>query len=217
VHLPEKKISRGKYLLSSLKDLTRSTLEFSEQLGNLIVPQQERMLPKRKVIEGVYVPALSHLLHKYSTPSKSDDLAYSARNLLACGGYVEAACIGYPDGFWWDLLNRISIEIKATSTAAQIYVNTSHSIQDCKFVLINEGTRCGFVACDEGNAGAAWLTGALESTRDFRASNNLHKTACVVRRMEGAPPAYLPEDDIPLIVNSDPKAAAQRFMDILVG
>jgi hypothetical protein len=55
----------------------------------------------KRIIDGVYVPALHHIL-AYNVPKdpKHQPLTLVAHCLLLCRGYVEASFVGYPNGFW---------------------------------------------------------------------------------------------------------------------
>ena len=126
-------------LLPKLADAAGGVLGFSKRHANIVLPEHKlEHNSERLVIDGVYVPALDHLLKRYRTPIESPDLHLSAQILLACGGYVESAFIGYPDGFWWSVLMGIARLLKTGPHTADIHVNPSGSVHDAKIVFAKE-------------------------------------------------------------------------------
>jgi len=62
-------------LIPTFKSLTQSVLEFSERLSLVVTSNEERQKSSRKkIIDGVYVPALHHLLKEYEVPQESEKL-----------------------------------------------------------------------------------------------------------------------------------------------
>lgn len=200
-------------LLPRLRKLTGELLDFSALLGHLVNPEEERRKSaKMRVIDGVYVPALYHLLYKYHTPQKSPGLIIGARSLAVCSGYVEAAYFGYPDGFWWNVLLLISQALGNGPIAGNIPVNIGGLVHDSKFVFSRAGRRYGFVASDHGNNSLDWLAGATESAEKLQAEYSTDKVAFMVRQMEGSAPERLPNTNIPLFVESDTDKAANNVI-----
>jgi len=184
-HVATNRVSFG--MLPSLRDLTAAMLDFSEQLGRSVLSEVDRKrFPEKRVIDGVYVPALGHLLTKYRVPKKSKVLKLAAQCLLVCGGYVEAAFIGYPDRYWWEVLLRISCALNAGPFAANVPVNTSGEVNGCVFVFSSNGVRCAFIAYDQGEP--RWLVDIANRAVLLQAAYNADRAAIIVRKMNGAVP-----------------------------
>jgi len=205
-------------LIPKLRDLTQAMLDFSESLGRIVVSENDRKgNPKRKIIDGVYVPALGHLLSQYAVPKKSETLKTAARCLIACGGYVEAAYIGYPKGFWWKVLISSSKKLASDIVTAIVPVNASGTVHDCKFVLSDGNKTHGLVACDNGTADAAWLKGATESVKQLQLKYGTQRAVFVVRCMKGVAPQFLPGTQVPLVVGVKPTTITKKVVTALSG
>lgn len=203
--------NRGE-LIRELRDLTRSTLAFSERLAAKILSESERQKNSEKtVIDGVYVPALKHLLNEYRVPTKSKDLKLKAQCLAACGGYVEAAYIGYPNGFWWNVFTSSTKALKGCPTSAAIH-DTGDDVHNCRFAISAGNKRYGFIACDRGETNPVWLSGAASSAREFQAMTDANRTALIVRELNGSAPKFLPRTKIPVISGSDPSEVVQAYV-----
>jgi len=184
-------------------------LEFSDVLAELVLPG--RLLcqsAKKTVISGVYVPALYHLLRTYRVPSRRDNLQTNARILAVCGGYVEAARVGYPDGFWWQTLLNVSSGLDAGPSAAIVPVSTSGKVHDCKFTFIKEGKSYGVIACDEVMANDKWLRGAADSAKELLDTHKLASAVLIGREGQGNLPSHLPGTGVALVIDGDPGRAA---------
>lgn len=216
VSLPGSKVSRGKYLLQSIQQLTRSMLEFSDQLGEVIMARSElNKSPTKSIISGVYVPALYHLLDKYQVPKESETLLLNARCLLACGGYVEACYFEYPDSFWWRFLLGLSERIGTGPTLVDIPVNISGQIHDCKFVFAHGGKAYGIVVCDQVVNNEKWLRVARDSVARLHVAQGLSAVALVGREVDGGCPSFLPGGNIPVIVDGDPTRLSEKAFTAL--
>lgn len=161
----------------------------------------------------MYVPALYHLLHKYSSPVESRDLYLSAQILLSCGGYVEAGFIGYPDGFWWNVLMGVSRVLDRGPYIADIPINVGGRVHDSKFVFSGDGSRYGIIACEEGNNGGKWLDGAAQSAASFSSAHELDHLVFLVRSCDGSAPATLPGTAIPLIVDDSADELVRHVLE----
>jgi hypothetical protein len=182
-------------------------------LGSIVTREEDRgKTPEKTVIDGVYVPALRHLLDEYIVPKESKELKSTAQCLLACGGYVEAAYIGYPKGFWWSVLVSSTGGIAGQVEAANIPVNAGGSVHDCRFAISDGKKRYGLIAYDHGKAEPAWLTGVADSAKQFESQYNTHRTALIVREMKGTPPQLLPGTKVPVIVGTDPLAVTGGYV-----
>lgn len=205
-------------LIATFRDLTQAMLDFSERLGRIVASEKDRQgNSKKRVIDGVYVPALHHLLSQYTVPKNSKALRPTAHCLIACGGYVEAAYVGYPKGFWWKVLISSSKKLASDVVTAIVPVNVGGTVHDCKFVLTDGNRTYGIVACDNGNAGAAWLEGATESVRQLESKYGAERTALVVRNMKGVAPQFLPRTKTPIIICANPATTTTKLVSAIRG
>jgi hypothetical protein len=194
-------------LLTSLQALTRNMLEFSNDLSLLTAPDEQlQSHPQKRIIDGLYVPALDHLLNQYTRPVESEDLYLTADCLRACRGYIEAAFIGYPDGFWWTCVVEIS-RVFAPMRASRVFVRSHGAISDCRFVFTDHPRNFGIIACDVAKDDHEWRRGVADSARGLRDDYVTAGVAVVTRYAESQPPAFL--EDIPLVVADDPAAIAK--------
>ena len=198
--------------MSLLQNLTSSLLAFSKLLAAVAIPRRElRQVPKKTVISGAYVPALHHLLEKYRVPTRRGGV-WKARCLEMCRGYVEAACLGFPDGFWWQFLVRISEMLGTEPSVDDPSVLFTDVIHDCKFVFPLRRGVYGVVVCDEVKGAAQWLDGATESVGKFSTSHGLLRAVLVGQSSNGKVPNYLPGGIVALVVDDDPYRAAERVV-----
>jgi hypothetical protein len=206
-------LRRGKYLLSTLGQLTGSMLEFSKVLADLVMsPRELRSCEKKLLVSGVYVPALYHLLGKYKIPSplQRQRLRWNARILSICGGYVEAARLGYPDGFWWQMLLALSDALGTAPSSGAVVVQASDQVHDCKFVFVKDGKTLGVVTCDEVLGHEKWLSSAAKSAQEFLEGRKLDRAVLIGRRGEENLPEFLPGTHVPLVIEQDPVFAAGK-------
>jgi hypothetical protein len=100
-------------LLPALKRITEGVLTLSGQVATATAQNRGRTSAKRNVLNGVYIPALRHLL-SYEEPTQADMThevkhrrTLEARYLLEAGDYLNAIRFGYPDGFWFHFAVRL--------------------------------------------------------------------------------------------------------------
>ena len=210
IMFPGKKVSLGTYLLSMLQRLTASALEISKVLAEAVMPRRQlQRFPEKTVISGAYVPALHHLLRKYELPRRRGILL-NAKCLAMCQDYVDAAFLGYPDGFWWHFLLRLCELLSAEPSLGGPIFLSSERIHDCKFVFTSKNAVYGVVACDEVIVGTKWLKGAAASADNFLATQHLSRAVLVGRFQDGTPPESLPGNKTAVVVDRDPESAAHR-------
>ena len=93
-------------LLPVLKRITQGVLTLSSQVADAIAQERGHTSEGRNVLNGVYIPALYHLLsyeepHETDiTPEEEQRRTLAAWYLLEVGDYLNAILVGYPDGFW---------------------------------------------------------------------------------------------------------------------
>jgi hypothetical protein len=93
-------------LLPFLKRVTIGVLLLADQVAQAIARHNSHEPSKTHVLNGVYVPALTHLL-SYEEPNREDMTSaeklrrkLTARYLLGAGDYLKSIDFDYPDGFW---------------------------------------------------------------------------------------------------------------------
>jgi hypothetical protein len=101
-------------LLPVLKRITEGVLTLSGQAATAIAQNRGHTSAERNVLNGVYIPALHHLL-SYEEPTQADMAlevnhrrTLEARYLLEAGDYLNAIRFGYPDGFWFRFAVRLA-------------------------------------------------------------------------------------------------------------
>jgi len=204
-------IRRGTDLLTSLQSLTRDMLNFSNELSLLVASDEElQSQPEKRIIDGLNVPAFHHLLDKYARPVDSENLILAAHSLMACRGYVEAAFIGYPDGFWWTSLMEISRALGRGMRASRVFVRSTGAISDCRFVFANSAGNFGIVATDIAKDDSEWRKGITESARALRDDYVTDGIVIVARRAEGDFPSHL--EEFPTILSDDAQAVAKACL-----
>jgi len=205
------RVRRGKFLLPTIQMLTLSMLEFSKVLAHVVLPKAElQRYEKKTLISGVYVPALHHLLRQYGIPTRRGDLQQNARWLAICGGYVEAAHLGYPEGFWWLALLNLSKGLGVGPSSGSVPVNASGRVHDCRFVFIRDGNSYGVIACDQVLGNEKWLRGAAESAAKFWEAHKLARAVLIGRVGEGNLPEFLPKTKVALVVEKNSDRAASE-------
>jgi hypothetical protein len=220
IHLPGQRPRRGKYLLSKLGQLTRSTLEFSKVLADVVLPSRELRNCERKIlVSGVYVPALYHMLNKYRVPSplQFGKLRQNARLLAICGGYVEAALLGYPDGFWWQTLLNLVDELGVSPNSGTVPVSSSGKVHDCFFLFVRNGKRVGVIACDEAFGDQEWLDGTAKSAQALLERNRVESAVLMARFGNGTVPDFLPQTSVAMVVDHDSNRIAKKATAKITG
>lgn len=179
-------------------------LEFSKALAEVVLPRCElQQYEKKRAISGVYVPALCHLLRASRIPTRRDNLQQKARWLAVCGGYVEAARMGYPDGFWWQTLLNLSDGLGVGPSSGVVPVSASGRVHDCKFVFVKDGRSYGVIACDEVLGNEKWLRGAAGSATKLLDAHKLAIAVLIGRVGQENLPDFLPGTRVALVVSQD--------------
>ena len=102
-------------------------------------------------------------------------LQQNARLLAVCRDYVEAARLGYPDGFWWQTLLNLSTELGVSPSSGIVPVSASDRVPDCIFLFLKNGKRLGVIACDEILGDQKWLEETATSARKDSGSEQTGK------------------------------------------
>jgi hypothetical protein len=112
---PDPEANYPEPLLSLLKEHTLHVFDLARELSEAIQSQSQISCSRTHTLNGVYVPALHHLV-SYQSPAEShllEDadkfrLKVSAWCLLHGRNYLKAIRYGYPDSFRWKFLIRLS-------------------------------------------------------------------------------------------------------------
>jgi hypothetical protein len=92
-------------LLPLLRLFTEGALDLANRITEAIVAERGHTPSRTHVINGVYIPALHHLL-SYEEPNRkmTEDekrrRKIKARYLWTAGDYLNSVDLGHPDGFW---------------------------------------------------------------------------------------------------------------------
>lgn len=101
-----------KPLMPFLRRSTKGALDLSEKIAEVIANQRGHAPSRTHVLNGVYMPALKHML-SYEEPSReiTEDeerrRKIKAWHLLNAGDYLNSVNLGYPDGFWLPFAVRV--------------------------------------------------------------------------------------------------------------
>jgi hypothetical protein len=209
-------------LISLLKRFTTSVLELSEQLSAAIESQLKIGPSKTHVLSGVYVPALNHLL-SYEQPAKRDDLNLdilaerrrhaSARYLLVADDYLGAIRCGYPNGFWWRYLMRLSdlFSNPAKYVSPPLFGGANDALVGWHFIFCEAEQNFALSLRDRIALEVRWLQGERENLDAFARRANASKALLVANQTRipesGADTSNI-EDFI--IIEADPVLAAER-------
>ena len=101
-------------LMPFLKESTKNVLQLADQVAGVIAKQQGHIPSQTHVLNGVYIPALNHIL-SYEEPIRHEMTEdeklrrkIKARYLYEAGDYLESLNFGYPDGFWLQFIICLS-------------------------------------------------------------------------------------------------------------
>jgi hypothetical protein len=92
-------------LMPFLRRATQGALDLSEKIADVITAQRGHTPSRTHVLNGVYIPALRHML-SYEEPSReiTEDekrrRKIKAWHLWNAGDYLNSVDLGHPDGFW---------------------------------------------------------------------------------------------------------------------
>jgi hypothetical protein len=99
-------------LMPFLKRATQGALKLASKIAEVIAAERKLVPSKTHVLNGVYIPALHHLL-SYEQPDEevAEDeqrrREIKARYLRYAGDYLNAIKLGHPDGFWLPFAVRL--------------------------------------------------------------------------------------------------------------
>ena len=206
--------SPKRFLLTDLRRLTQLMLNFSEKLAAIVNTGTRKTISKKLVLSGVSVPALAHLLRLYKPPSNSEILLFNARCLLACGAYVPASYLGYPDRYWWRLVIRMCEYFGLAPEFLMVPVNIDGRVNNCSFVYSDSTELYGILAfehfaTDEYGSNDDWVREVLRSIGELQRKTNVRRVAVAART--GKRMDFFPETPFPVVVDNNAHSAARRL------
>jgi hypothetical protein len=212
-------------LLSLLKRFTLSILALASQLAQAIEEQHAVRGSRTHVLNGVYVPAL-HQLTSYEepterhllSPTEERGLRIEAWHLLNAGDYLSASERGYPGGFWWRFLLRIS-ELFANQPRYVSEPRFAHcgSLVEWHFVFREGKSDFALSIRDMVSLEADWLKNAKDNLDDLAKKAGASRAVLVANRFVGAQKADAGWDTSEfLIIERDPISAAESAFRALV-
>jgi hypothetical protein len=211
-------------LLSWLKKLTSDVLRLADDLARAIETQLAVQCSKTHVLDGVYVPALHHLL-SYEQPRPGyalDDNEtrrrhISAWHLLKTGDYLSAIERGYPDGHWWQFVMRLcDLFPKPPRHMSQPDFTGGGILTGWGFVFGLGEENVAITLRDMVLFETEWIKGARENLNELARRARAPKAVLVARRNKG-PDSLSPDTDLSsfLIIEADPIAAAEKAFAML--
>jgi len=213
-------------LLPLLKLLTQGALALADQIAGAIARDRQLTPSKTHVLNGVYVPALHHML-SYAEPSRKttdhekQKRKIKARHLLAAGDYLNTVNMGHPDGFWLPFAVHMEelfgVPPNHIGEPRHPKYRDGEALIDWHFNFERQGQLYVVLLRD----GIHYSQDGLEQSRkDFEAFRQRIRDAnvVVVSDVTGAP-REIPAEEIfdGLILDTDPIRAAERAFVALVG
>ena len=100
------------HLMPFLKRVTQGILDLARKIAEVIAAERKNDPSKTHVLNGVYIPALHHLLSYVQPDEKVTEdeerrRKIKARYLRNAGDYLNAIKLGHPDGFWLPFALRL--------------------------------------------------------------------------------------------------------------
>ena len=208
---PREKRVRLEPLVPLLKRLTRSVVDFSEDLA-AAVRQQEGVanLSRTHVLNGVYVPALHHL-DAYQVPIESSQAVVVATCLVTLGDYLTATDLGYPSGYRWVLLTNLCerLGVAAVQISKPGFTVSGRPVGEWTFMFRHQDRPFAILACDR--IATESLSRVHSNLRQLVREFDIDGVILVVREHvpsdKGKNPKKLPSN---VIVDDNPQTAAQE-------
>ena len=212
-------------LMPFLKRATQGALDLLGKIAEVIATQRGHTPSRTHVLNGVYVPALQHML-SYEEPRRkiSEDekrrRRIKARHLLNAGDYLSSLHLGHPDGFWLPFAVRMEelfdVEPYHVSKPRHPQYRDGEALIDWHFNFERVGQEYAILLRD----GIFYTTDGLQQSKndliEFR-RRFCKATAVLVSDMTRLP-RDIPQDEIfeGLILDTDPLRAAKRAFATLM-
>jgi hypothetical protein len=213
-------------LMPFLKRATQGALDLSEKIAEVIAAQKGHPPSRTHVLNGVYIPALQHIL-SYEEPSREITdhekrrRKIKARHLWNAGNYLNSVDLGHPDGFWLPFAVRIEelfgIQPDHVGKPVHPRYRDGEALIDWHFHFEKSGQRYVVLLRD----GIFYTSeGLKQSENDFREFRQRIGAANVVVVSDVTQaPRKISQDEIfeGLILDTDPIRAAERAFAALTG
>ncbi len=211
-------------LVSWLKKLTTDVLGLADELSRAIETQLGVRCSKTHVLDGVYVPALHHLM-AYEQPRPGYLLDQtemrrrhiSAWHLLKAGDYLSSTERGYPDGHWWQFLMYLcDLFPEAPGFVSQPGFARWGVFTQWNFVFGREENKVAVSLRDSVLFETEWIETARENLQIFAREMGAKRAVLVAKRNKGPDKLPLGTDlSSFLIIEADPIAAAEKAFAML--
>jgi hypothetical protein len=224
-HREDKPRFRQVPLLSLLKRFTLSVLELATQLSRAIQERHTLRCSRTHTLSGVYVPALHHLIsyeeppeRHLLTPIEERGRLIVAWHLLNAGDYLSACERGYPGGFWWRFLLRLSeLFPNRPRYVSEPRFADSGALVEWQFVFREGELDFALSMRDIVSLKRDWLKDAKDSLDEFAKKAGASRALLVANRVVGADePAAGQDTSEYLIVDRDPIRAAESAFHAFV-
>jgi hypothetical protein len=207
-------------LLPFLRESTERVLHLASQVSDAIVKQAAHTPSHTHVLNGVYIPALNHIL-SYQEPAKCEMAPeektrrkIKAWLLHEAGDYLESLNFGYPDGYWLRFVTHASEffdskpPLHLTRPKHPPY-RDSELLTEWWLIFEKENVHYGVLLMDARAVDGEWteLGKKLES---FKQRYDVSAAALVLNCKIVAGPPFKN-----LIADCDPFKAAQRVFNLL--
>jgi hypothetical protein len=209
-----------------LKRATQGALDLSKKIAEVVAAQKGHTPSRTHVLNGVYIPALQHML-SYEEPSReiTEDekrrRKIKAWHLWNAGDYLNSVDLGHPGGFWLPFAVHIEelFDTRPFHVGKPIHpqCRDGEALIDWHFHFEKSGRRYVVLLRD----GIFYTTeGLKQSKNDFREFRQRIDNANVVVVSDVTrAPRKLTQDEIfeGLILDTDPIGAAKRAFAALTG
>jgi hypothetical protein len=219
--------SKQVFLLPFLQQLTNSLFELITQLSQAIEVQCGMRGSRRHVLSGEYVPALHHLLSYEAPPERNDQIPDSVEErrrdmaawyLLNAGDYLGAVLFGYPDGYWWRFMMRISElfpELPKYFSPPK-FGGARDAIVHWEVVFRENGKNFALLLRDNVLLDVDWLTGVNQNIDNLSERAAASRTILVANKKLIPKNSMVAEESIErFLIEADPIVAAEMAFQIL--
>jgi hypothetical protein len=199
-------------MLPLFSRLTFEMLNFSDELAAIIANQKNIVPSRRHILSGVYVPAL-HQLRAYGPPLASPSSRLAAQCLLQLGDYLAASKLGYPRGYTWVLLLRLSERLGLAERANGEGRFAPGAEAEAFFVFSLQHERVGVVLVEAISNRKNLVRIATEQMA--AAGTIINRFIVVCRREHQNTSESDGSEDADLVVSDDPSTTASRILQLL--
>jgi hypothetical protein len=226
LHKPRQRLESGgveeRPLLPLLKGLTEHVLRLADQVANVIGQQRNLAPSQTHILNGVYLPALNHILSyeepidRELAPEEEARRKIKAWYLFEAGDYLGALNFGYPDGFW----------LKCVTHLSELFAIPPSYVSKPKFPPYRDSERLIFwqvIFTVENKDLVFWLRDAICLEAEGGPTKLNDEVDNLKLRFDNTTAALVLNSDFNskqfpnLIADSDPIRAAHRAFNLLTG